>query len=109
MISILPASDPLCDFTMLLGLAPSPQASQAALVVKNPLANAGDARDTGSIPGWERSPGRRQGNPFQYSYLENPHGQRSLTGDSPWGRKESDTTEQLSPKRADLSTARGGL
>ena len=96
MISILPASDPLCDFTMLWGLAPSPQASQVALVVKNPLANAGDARDTGSIPGWERSPGRRHGNPLQYSCLENPHGWRSLAGYSPWGCRELDTTEQLS-------------
>ena len=28
--------------------------------------------DTGSIPGWERSPGEGNGNPLQYSYLENP-------------------------------------
>ena len=35
--------------------------------------------------------------PFsQYSCLQNPHGQRSLAGHSPWGHKESDTTEQLS-------------
>ena len=32
----------------------------------------------------------------QYSFLENPHGQRSLEGYSPWGHKESDMTEQLS-------------
>ena len=38
-------------------------------VVKNPFANAGD---TGSIPGLERSPGEGNGNPFQYSCLENP-------------------------------------
>ena len=31
--------------------------------------------------------------PLQYSCLENPHGQRSLTGYSPWSRKESDTTK----------------
>ena len=35
------------------------------------------------------------GNPLHYSCLENPHGQRSLVGYSPWGHKESDTTEQL--------------
>ena len=40
-----------------------------ALVVKNPPANAGDARDVGLIPGWGRSPGG--GNPLQYSCLEN--------------------------------------
>ena len=44
---------------------------QVALVVKNPPANAGDTRDTGSIPGSGRSPGGRKGNPLQYSYLEN--------------------------------------
>ena len=43
-----------------------------ALVVKNPPANAGDVRDTGSIPGSGRSPAGRHGNLFQYSYLENP-------------------------------------
>ena len=36
--------------------------------------------------------GEGNGNPLQYSCLENPHGQRSLAGYSPWGRKESDTT-----------------
>ena len=35
---------------------------------------------------------RRNGNPLQYSCLENSHGQRSLVGYSPWGHKESDTT-----------------
>jgi len=42
------------------------------LVVKNPLANAGDVRDMGSIPGSERSPGGGHGNLLQYSCLENP-------------------------------------
>ena len=37
----------------------------------------------------------RHGNPFQYSCLENPHRERSLVGDSPWGHKELDMTEQL--------------
>ena len=52
--------------------------------------------DLGSIPGLGRSPGGGHGNPFQYSGLENPHGQRSLVGNSPWGHKEMDTTGQLS-------------
>ena len=43
-----------------------PWASQVALVVKNPPANAGDSRDTGSIPRG------RHGNPLQYSCMENP-------------------------------------
>ena len=42
-----------------------------ALVVKNPPANAGDARDAGLIPGLGRSPGAGNGNPLQYSCLEN--------------------------------------
>ena len=66
---------------------------QVALVVKNPPAIAGDVRDAGSIPGSGRSPGGGHGNPLQYSCLENPHGQRSLVGYSPWGLHESDTTE----------------
>ena len=41
-------------------------------VIKNPPANAGDARVTGSIPGSGRSPGGGHGNPLQYSCLENP-------------------------------------
>ena len=49
----------------------------------------------GSIPGSGRSPGGGHGNPLQYSCLENPHEQKSLVGYSPWGHKESDTTEQL--------------
>ena len=40
-------------------------------------------------------PGEGNGNPLQYSCLENPIGRRSLAGYSPWGRKELDTTEQL--------------
>ena len=42
------------------------------LVVKNPPANAGDIRNSGSIPGSEGSPGGGHGNPPQYSLLENP-------------------------------------
>ena len=46
--------------------------SQVVLLVKNPPANAGDARDLGSIPGSGRSPGERNGYPLQYSCRENP-------------------------------------
>ena len=41
-------------------------------MVKNPPVNAGDIRDTGSVPGSGRSPGGGHGNPLQYSFLENP-------------------------------------
>ena len=60
-------------------------------MVKNP-----SVEDLGSIPGLGRSPGGGCGNPLQYSYLENPHGQWSLLGYSPWGHKHLDMTERLS-------------
>ena len=49
----------------------------------------------GSIPELIRFPGEGNGYPLQYSCLENPRGQRSLVGHSPWDHKELDTTEQL--------------
>ena len=52
--------------------------------------------DLGSIPGLGRSPRGQHGDPFQYSGLENPDGQRRLEVYSPCGHKESDMTEQLS-------------
>ena len=48
------------------------------------------------IAGLGRSPEGGHGNPIQHLYLENPHRQRGLVGYSPWGCKESDTTEELS-------------
>ena len=53
-------------------LLPLLEASQMALVVKNPPANAGDIRDVGWIPGLGKYPGEGHGNPLQYSCLENP-------------------------------------
>ena len=58
-------------------------------------ASACNAGDSGLIPGCRRSPGEENGNPLQHSCLENPHGQRNLTGFSPWGHKESDMTDQI--------------
>ena len=71
-------------------------ASQVAPVVKNPPRNVDDTREVSSIPGSGRSSGVGNGTPLQYSCLENLHGQRSLVGYSPWGRKKSDITERLS-------------
>ena len=45
---------------------------QGGSVVKNLPANVGDAGDVGSVPGLGRSPGEENGNPLQYSCLENP-------------------------------------
>ena len=48
------------------------QASQIVLVVKNLLAKAGNLRDTSLSPEWRRAPGGGNGDPLQYSCLENP-------------------------------------
>ena len=71
---------------------------EAGRRISSPLEElvASNTGHLGSIPGLGRFPGEGYGNPFQYSVLENPHGQRSLVGYSPWGCKESDTTERLS-------------
>ena len=61
--------------------------------------SACNVRDLGSMPGSGKYPGEGHGNPLQFSCLEHLHGQRSLVGYSPWGLKESDTTEQLSTDR----------
>ena len=63
-------------------------------MVKNLPANAGDARDAGSIPGLE-DPWRRIWQPTPVSLPKKFHGQRSLVGYSLWGPKELDTNEQL--------------
>ena len=66
-------------------------------MVKNPPADAGDVRDAGSIPGSGRSPGGGHGSTLQDSCLENPMDRGAWV--SPWGRKESDTTERLSSRQ----------
>ena len=48
------------------------QASQVVLVIKNPLANAGDIKDMGLIPGLGKSPGVGNGNSLQHFCTENP-------------------------------------
>ena len=62
------------------------------LVVKNMPADAGDVKDTSSVPGSERSPGGGNGNPLQYlawriPWTEEPSGLQSM------GSQESDVTE----------------
>ena len=65
-----------------------PNMTEGLLAVKNPGAQAGDVGDLGSIPGLGRSPRGGNGNPLQYSHLENPKGR------GVWrGCKESDLTQ----------------
>ena len=58
-------------------------------MVKNPPDSAGDIRAFGLIPGLEKSLEEAVFLPGE------SHGQRSLAGHSPWGRKELDATERL--------------
>ena len=58
-------------------------------------ASACNVGDLGSIPGLGRSPGEGNGNPLQYSCLENPMDWGAWAGYSPWGHKESDLTERI--------------
>ena len=57
--------------------------------------SASNAVEPSSIPGLGISPSGGLGKPLQYSCLENPYGQKSLGGYSPWGHKDLDMTEQL--------------
>ena len=71
------------------------RASQVVLVVKNPPATAGDVREAGLIPGSGRS-WRRAWQPTPVFLPGKSHGQRTLAGNSLWGRKELAMTERLS-------------
>ena len=71
------------------------RASQVALVVKNPPANAGDIGDGGSIFESGRAPGGGHDNSFQCSFLENPmdRGAWRAIVHSPQSQKELDMTK----------------
>ena len=82
-------------------------------VENNPSANGRDARDPGSIPGSGRSPGIRNGKPFQYSYLEKPM-DRGAWWATVHGVAKSQTRLRLSPHwlsqgRESFSSAHLGL
>ena len=81
-------------------------AAQVALVVKNPPANAGEARDAGSIPRSGRSPGVGSGTPSGILAWRIAC-KRSLVGSSPWGCKESDTTEHHTQLSWEVSPGHG--
>ena len=71
------------------------RASQVALIVKNPPANAGDIRHRFN-PWVRKIPWRRKWQPTPIFLPGESRGQRSLVGYSPCGHKESDMNEQLS-------------
>ena len=68
------------------------RASLVAQMVKESSCNSGDS---GLIPGWGRSPWRRQWQSTPAFLPREFHGQKSLAGYSPWDHTESDTTEGL--------------
>ena len=68
-------------------------------MVKNPLVNAGDVRDSGLIPESERSPGGEHGNPLQYSCLEN-----SMDGEAWWATVHRVTKSRT--RQSDFTTSR---
>ena len=80
-----------------------PWGSQVAQMIKNLPANAEDARYAGSVSGSGTSPAEGNGNPLQYSCLENPMDRGGWQSTVHGGRTESDTTERLSPHISDSS------
>ena len=70
---------------------------QVALVVKNLPANAGDIKDLGSIPGLGRFLLEEEMAPAPVFLPVKSLEQRRLEGYSPWGEKELDTTDRLTP------------
>ena len=84
----------LYNWRFVLSLTSCNNNSQVVLVVRNLPANAGDTRDVGLIPGLGRSPRTGNGNPLQYSCLENSMDRGVWWATySPWGCKGLDMTE----------------
>ena len=85
-----------------------PCGSSSLLAQKTVKASAYNAGDPGLIPESGRSPREVNGNPTPVLLPGKSHGRRSLAGYSPWGCKESDTTERLHSESATyfLGTAR---
>ena len=73
-----------------------------AQLVKNLTDNSGNTRDAGLIPEFGTFPGEGNGNPFQYSCLETSWTEEP-GGLSPWGHKESDTTECTCTRHVSLN------
>ena len=81
---------------------------QVVLVVKNPPANAGDVRDTGSIPELGGSLGGRHGNPLQHSCLENRMDREAWRATVP-GVAQSKTRRRIDEDKRQRTTAHKGV
>ena len=64
--------------------------------MENKKESACNAGDPGLISGLGRSSGEGNGNPLQYSFLENSMDRGAWQATSPWGCQELDMTERLS-------------
>ena len=69
--------------------------SESHSVVSEVKVSAWNVGDLGSIPGWGRSPGERNGNPLQYSCLENPMEGGAWRSEERRGGKESIVTQTI--------------
>ena len=84
----------ITQLIFLVSIACMLGASQVVLMVKNPLASAGDAREICRFNPWVgKILWRRAWQPTPVFMLGESHGQRSVVGNSPWRCKESDTAE----------------
>ena len=81
-------------FMTVLSLGPFLAFSQVVSVVKN-LSIMQEAQKTQVRSLGGEGSLEEDGNPLQYCYMDNPHGQRTLVSCSPWGHKELGTTEQM--------------
>ena len=81
------------EYEFIQQIFAKPYRPQVALVIKNLPADAGDVRDSGFDPWVRKIPWRRKWQPTPVFLPGKSHRQRSLAGYSPWGPKESDTSE----------------
>ena len=98
------------DLNTIQAIYDKPRASQAALLVKNPAANAGDVRDMGLIPGLGDPLGGGDGNPLQYSCRKDSHGRGAWwaivhRAAKSWTRLKG--LSMINPQIASCSTVKG--
>ena len=97
-----------CNTSQMTELRVNIGASQVALAVNKPPANAGDSRDADSIPGSGRSPEVGNGKPLQYSCLENFMSRGAWQAPLGWQRVRHDlvTEQQQHPLIISVNTGK---